>query len=55
MEGWTGKEITDEALDEAIEVINKSRRGIPQICDVRREKDPHTAGLEAIATVVSQR
>jgi len=36
IEGWTGKEITDEALDNAIEIYNTNRRLLREIYQMRR-------------------
>lgn len=53
LEEWSGKEITDEALGEATELVNKNRRLMRQIYDLRRDPDPHMTGLEAMEMVAS--
>ena len=45
-EEWTGREITDEALDNAIEVYNKNRNLLRQICELRRADNPKILGSE---------
>lgn len=46
MEDWTGKEITDEALDNAIETYNKNRILLRRICELRRADKPVISGSE---------
>ncbi|MCW2278172.1 benzoyl-CoA reductase, bzd-type, subunit N [Heliophilum fasciatum] len=53
VEEWTGKEITDEALDHAIDVYNTNRRLMRQIYELRKAENPPITGLEAMYMVVS--
>ena len=46
IEEWTGNEITDEALDNAIEVYNKNRLLLRRICELRRADRPVILGSE---------
>jgi len=53
IEGWVGKEITDEALDHSIEAYNENRRLMRQIYDLRKADNPPITGLESMYMVVS--
>jgi benzoyl-CoA reductase subunit C len=53
VEEWVGKEITDEALDQAIEVYNENRRLMRQIYELRKADNPPITGLECMYMVVS--
>jgi len=53
LEDWTGNKITDEALDEAIEILNENRRLLRQAYDFRKKDNPPMTGLEAMYMVVS--
>ncbi|MDR0309957.1 MAG: 2-hydroxyacyl-CoA dehydratase [Acidobacteriota bacterium] len=46
MEDWTGNSITDEALDNAIEIYNKNRVLLRRICELRRAQKPVITGSE---------
>ena len=46
VEEWTGNKITDEALDNAIEVYNKNRNLLRRICELRRADRPKILGSE---------
>lgn len=46
MEEWTGNKITDEAIDNAIEVYNKNRNLLRRICELRRADSPVIMGSE---------
>jgi benzoyl-CoA reductase subunit C len=46
MEEWTGGRITDEALDDAIEIYNKNRILLRRICELRRADKPVISGSE---------
>jgi benzoyl-CoA reductase subunit C len=46
MEAWTGKAVTDAELDNAIEVYNKNRLLLKQICELRRADRPVIHGAE---------
>ena len=52
-EEWTGNEITDEALDHAIEVYNENRRLLRQIYELRRADRPVLLGSEAMNIVLA--
>jgi benzoyl-CoA reductase subunit C len=45
-EEWTGNKITDEALDNAIDVYNKNRLLLRRICELRRADKPVMFGSE---------
>ncbi len=53
LEEWTGKEITNSALDNAIEVYNKNRRLMRQIYEYRQQYPPLLSGSEALSAVLS--
>ena len=53
VEDWTGKEITDESLDHAIEVYNTNRVLMRQVYELRRLDNPIVSGSEAMAMVLS--
>jgi benzoyl-CoA reductase subunit C len=53
LEEWTGKKITDQDLDHAIEVYNENRRLMRQVYECRKGKNPKLTGLEAMEMVVS--
>jgi benzoyl-CoA reductase subunit C len=53
IEEWVGKEITDEALDYAIEVYNENRRLMREIYELRKADHPPITGLESMYMVVS--
>ncbi len=46
LEGWTGKAISDEAIDQAIDVYNKSRRLMRKISEFRKNDVPLISGAE---------
>ncbi|MBI2818595.1 MAG: benzoyl-CoA reductase, bzd-type, subunit N [Acidobacteria bacterium] len=53
IEDWAGQEISNEALDQSIEVYNKNRRLLRQIFDLRRGKHPPISGLDAMYLALS--
>jgi len=53
IEDWTGKKITNEALDKAIEVYNTNRRLMRQIFELRQAKTPPISGLDAMYLALS--
>ena len=48
IEAWTGKRITDAALDRGIEILNESRRLMRQAFETRKKDIPPLSGLEAL-------
>lgn len=46
LEDWTGNTVTDDALDNAIEVYNKNRFLLRRICELRRADRPVILGSE---------
>jgi benzoyl-CoA reductase subunit C len=46
MEEWTGNKITDESLDNAIDIYNKNRLLLRRICELRRADRPVILGSE---------
>lgn len=53
LEEWTGKEITDDALDNAIEVYNKNRLLLKRICELRRMERPLIHGAEMMNIILA--
>ena len=53
LEEWIGKTITDEDLDNAIEVYNKNRRLLRQIYELRRMDNPVILGSESMEIVLA--
>jgi benzoyl-CoA reductase subunit C len=53
IEEWTGLKISNDALDNSIEVFNKNRRLLRQIFDLRRAKHPPISGLDAMYLALS--
>ncbi|MBN2076568.1 MAG: 2-hydroxyacyl-CoA dehydratase [Dehalococcoidales bacterium] len=53
IEDWTGKEITDDSLDHAIDVYNTNRILMRQVYELRRLDNPVVSGSEAMAMVLS--
>jgi benzoyl-CoA reductase subunit C len=53
LENWLGKSITDEDLDEAIEVYNTYRRLMREVYEFRKKPNPPLTGLEAMELTIS--
>jgi benzoyl-CoA reductase subunit C len=53
LEKLSGEKITDDALNEAIEIVNKNRRLQREIYEFRKLDDPAITGEEAMKMVVS--
>lgn len=53
LEEWLGKEITDQDLDRGIELMNKNRRLLRKVYQLRQEESPPLSGLEAMYMVLS--
>ncbi|NVM19070.1 MAG: benzoyl-CoA reductase, bzd-type, subunit N [Candidatus Lokiarchaeota archaeon] len=53
IEEWTGKEITNDDLKRGIEIMNKNRRLLQQVYELRKKPNPPLTGLEAMLMVVS--
>ncbi len=53
IEDWTGKEITDEALDKSIAVYNENRRLMHEVYDLRKASEPPLSGEEAMEMAIS--
>lgn len=53
LEKWLQKEITDEALDRAIEVYNHNRTLCRKIYEFRKNDKPPVTGLEAMEMILS--
>ena len=53
VEDWTGTTITDDDLDEAVEVYNESRRLLHAVYDLRKAADPPLTGEEAMEMVIA--
>lgn len=52
-EEWTGRQITDDALDNAIEVYNKNRILLRRICELRRADKPVILGSEYMSIMLA--
>ncbi len=46
LEKWTGKTISDNAIDHAIEVYNTSRRLMTELSELRKSRNPRISGAE---------
>ncbi len=53
LEKWSGKKISDEALDKAIKVYNTNRRLMKQVYEMRKSDPPAISGTEAMEIVLS--
>jgi len=53
LEEWIGREITDDDLDRGIEIVNKNRRLLKAIYELRKNDNPPLTGEEAMYMVVS--
>lgn len=53
LEEWTGREITDDALDHAIEVYNRNRNLLMRISELRRSYGPPLPGSEAMQMLLA--
>lgn len=53
VEEWTGQEITPEDLNRGIEIMNKNRRLMKQVYELRKGPKPPLTGLEAMYMSVS--
>ena len=53
LEVWTGKKITNEALDHAIDVYNTNRRLMKQVYEMRRAENPPISGAEAMEMMLA--
>jgi len=55
MEVTSGRKISDADLQKAIETVNKNRRLLKQLFDLRKEENPRVTGLEALyASITAQ-
>ena len=53
LEEWTGKTISEQALDHAIEVYNTNRRLLKKVYELRRSNTPPISGTEAMEMVLA--
>lgn len=53
VEKWIGREITDSALEHAIDVYNENRRLMKQIYELRKAENPPLTGEEAMYITLS--
>jgi benzoyl-CoA reductase subunit C len=53
LEEWTGKQISNEALKQAIEVYNLNRRLLRQVYELRKDDEPPLSGTEALEMALS--
>ena len=53
LEEWTGKEITDNDIDEAIDIYNENRKLLRQLYELRRADRPVIQGSEAMEIVMA--
>ncbi len=52
LEGYTGKEITDKKIKEAIDLHNENRSLMRRIYDLRKDDPPKISGAETLETVI---
>ena len=53
IEGWTGKQISDDDLNRGIEIVNQNRSLMKQVYETRKGDNVSMSGLEAMYMVVS--
>jgi benzoyl-CoA reductase subunit C len=53
LEDWTGNPISDEKLNDGIELMNRNRRFQREIYDLRQQGNPPLTGLEAMYLTIS--
>ena len=53
IEEWTGKAISEGALDRAIEIYNTNRRLMRKVYELRKKDNPPISGAEAIEIVMA--
>jgi benzoyl-CoA reductase subunit C len=53
LEAWTGKAVTDEAIDHAIDVYNKNRRLLRKIYELRKADHSVILGSEAMEVMLA--
>jgi len=53
VEEWTGKTITDDDLNRGIEIMNKDRRLMKQVYELRKRENPPLTGVEAMKMVIA--
>lgn len=53
LEEWTGKTITEESLEKALQVYDTNRRLMRSIYETRKQQDPPLTGLESMYIVLS--
>ena len=53
IEEWTGQSITEDDIKRGIEIMNKNRRLLQEVYELRKNTNPPLTGLEAMTMVVS--
>jgi benzoyl-CoA reductase/2-hydroxyglutaryl-CoA dehydratase subunit BcrC/BadD/HgdB len=53
LEEFTGKEITNEALLEAFEITNETKRLLKRVSDLRKTEPPRISGCEALQIIMA--
>lgn len=53
LEEWSGKEITDEALQQAISIGNENKMLLKKVADLRAAEMPRISGVEALQIIGS--
>lgn len=53
LESWTGKEITDDDLKRGIDAVNRDRRLMKRVYELRKREEVPLTGLDAMHMVVS--
>ncbi|MDD5171064.1 MAG: 2-hydroxyacyl-CoA dehydratase family protein [Syntrophales bacterium] len=53
LEGFTGKEISEDSLRNAIKVYNRNRELMRKICELRQGESPVISGTEAFRVIMS--
>jgi len=55
LQALTGRELTDEKLNDSIELVNENRRLLRELYEYRKQSNPKVTGLEAIyASITAQ-
>ncbi|MBI4295599.1 MAG: 2-hydroxyacyl-CoA dehydratase [Chloroflexi bacterium] len=53
VEDWTDKTITDDDLRRGIEIMNKNRRLMKEVYELRKQANPPVTGVEAMKMVIA--
>jgi benzoyl-CoA reductase subunit C len=53
VEEWTGNKISDADIDRGIEIMDRNRKLMKEVYELRKDDNPHMSGLEAMCMVVT--